>query len=87
LKKSENGKWTGTQYGRSYWPFLGKITNFKGVDLDSNSRGFAYDYPLTMVEFSEKQTKNIIIKNTYSEKGDAKAIKFIALKNLITRLK
>ncbi len=77
----KNGKWTGTRYGRSYWPLNGRVkdvsrVNFKTMDMDID-----LVHPMTMAKMSEAEKKLLL------KVGDAKKISYHSLRNYIIQLK
>lgn len=84
LKKGKDGKWTGSHYGRGYWPFWGKITSFARVDLDSESRRIEYVYPVSMVKLSKEEKKMLKVKG---DPRDQPTINFRALLKHVNSLK
>ena len=85
LKRSETG-WTGTHYGRSYWPLL---------PVKSKAGGLAtpYLYPTTMVVFVGKD-EDLLVPAAFAEevvdyRGDleGKMKQMIPLASIVQRLK
>jgi len=80
LKKTQEGIYTGSHYGRSYWPFSSRVIDLKRTDLDSEHRGFFYEYPLTMVTFSKKENATLFVGKKETPYG--KKISFISMAKL-----
>lgn len=85
LKKDKDGKYTGTHYGRSYWPLTTRVMDSeKGrSNLEWDGRGTFYEYPITMLEIASTTKKNLFSKrkNKYN-----KSVDFISVKSLMKTL-
>lgn len=86
LKKNQDGKYTGAQYGRSYWAFAGgRITDTSRADLDGEQRYLSYDYPASMVTLTAAQKKALIVKGEKSDKAPRLGVK--ALREYVLKKK
>ena len=79
LKRGKDG-YTGTHYGRSYWPFTSRVFDPRKADLDSASRGFLYTYPLSMVKLTRRQ-RSALLQPEKETPGGKKA-PFISMSKL-----
>ncbi len=88
LRKQKNGSYKGSHYGRSYWPFNSRVTDPKRAKLDSDGRGFFYQYPLNMISFNKMQKKSFFDGEAESHHGKKfPYINMRKLKEYITRHK
>jgi hypothetical protein len=84
LKKNDQGGYSGTHYGRSYWPFLWRVTDLNRADLDSSTRTLPYLSPLTLVTFSAAQQKALFQRSQFPYGGrNVRVISFPKLKAFI----
>ena len=60
LKRDKAGALGPARYGRSYWPFIGRIVDTHRANLDSPRRAFEYRYPLTMCRLTKAQKKSLL---------------------------
>lgn len=87
LKRSSSGEWVSAAYGRSYWPFTSTVTAPERADLDSQTRGFWFEYPMTMITLSPAQDKALVDRKQVDPK-DRKTpfISMPKIKALIAKL-
>lgn len=86
LRKNSDASYTGTLYGRSYWPFFSRVIDFERVNLDSKSLGFCYKYPLTKLLFTQKQESSLLEKVDHFCETDIPFIRYIKLKSYLLEI-
>ncbi len=85
LKRDASGAYVAAEYGRSYWPFTSTVTEASKANLDHESRGFLLQYPLTLVELTAAQKKDLFASR--APPGVDSKLPYVAMNRLQALLK